>query len=446
MAYSTNNRFRDNPGSPEKSDTGFRTIIIAGAVFVLLFSLFGSFSWGKNKGVQTGIIQGEVNGFSSGKEEGLEIGEQKGFLEAHKKSVEKYLKTKSTVEMDAQRILVDLNEARVMENLIASGNATSINEQDSLFGEALYDTHVAVLKGVLEEAGLGIREKQAYLKTYDELHVGLVEDYRNTFNKKLELQEGNKTVFDRKAYNAANGYQLTVSEGMCHVFLEIGALLITKNVVGATAGEFILHPYCLDIVNAVAPQLDVELKEYGIWMDMQTLKLQFDGYTRKTIAEVATIQDVIEDLRTEIKIEKQVLKKKTFLDSEATVVVEGSALIKAGIDIDDYFELNLIPDSLMLEIVVHEPKILSEEIRSEVVEMEDGYLVGVNKEMINNANKKLKLKLQRRVEEEGILIAAKESFEQFFEAMILPSLQIMGIKNVKYKYVDPSENRGRRFR
>ncbi|MEO1713780.1 MAG: DUF4230 domain-containing protein, partial [Bacteroidota bacterium] len=143
---------------------------------------------------------------------------------------------------------------------------------------------------------------------------------------------------------------------------------------------------------------------------------------------------------------KQVLKKKTFLDSEATVVVEGAALIKAGIDIDDYFELNLIPDSLMLEIIVHEPKILSEEIRSEVVEMEDGYLVGVNKEMINDANKKLKLKLQRRVEEEGILIAAKESFEQFFEAMILPSLQIMGIKNVRYKYVDPSQKRGRRFR
>ena len=154
---------------------------------------------------------------------------------------------------------------------------------------------------------------------------------------------------------------------------------------------------------------------------MQNLNIAFGNYMRNSIAEVATTEDVVNNIEVEKEVTRHFLeeftgffKNKNLFASTASVKIKADARVKAGVDIAKYFNYNVNPDKKEILIRVPEPKILSREIYSTIVEMEDGTLIEVSKEMLNEAEADIRVRLEEVLREGKILEAAKTNFKSFF--------------------------------
>lgn len=419
---------------------------------------------------------GYKNGYTTGEKKGFREGESKGFNEYHIETTRKYAMYAKDRKLDFSNSNVDLNYKDLIRKL---GVATQSNSDSSVFLNVLQTVHTKILSQVASKLKLTKKDSAEVISTYDSIRFTISKNHFELFKKNLKNSIDTEPLFERKHYNAGAEFSKTVSENICDVVEIVGYLMaiktgakitkeaaqavvsagkaastkstnkVVKNGAGIfTAGEAgfeLLDNFCPSIMYGLMLQLDIKFKEAGLYVDMQTIEMSFDGYLRRSIAEIATVEDVIDS----IELTKQVDKKlrafnRSFLwgkfDSKATVTLKSSARIKAGIDINDFFEYKIYPDSGKITIFVAKPKILSTEIESTVAEMENGYLIKVNEELLNQAQNDVFKKIEYMTSSSKILDDAQVNFERFFKAIILPSLRFRGIKKVNFIYIDTNKS------
>ena len=232
---------------------------------------------------------------------------------------------------------------------------------------------------------------------YDSIHPSVVVDYQKRFKEGIISRKKIDPILDRKAYDAANQLNITLSEGFCSlidvVTLLAGARIPTAGKLPKLGGEILFAATCPEILNSVFPQLSMSLKEAGAYVDMQNLEIALDGYLRKSIAEIATVQQNYDSIHTSKRIERKLFEDSEWyrewigdkFDSHAIIEINTSAVVKAGIAIDDYFQYQVFPDQAMITIKVPDPEVLSKEIFPHFTKVEDGFLVEINEAILNDA-------------------------------------------------------------
>ena len=153
---------------------------------------------------------------------------------------------------------------------------------------------------------------------------------------------------------------------------------------------------------------------------MQSIEMVFDDHFRESIAEIATVQDIIPDIKTKRTKTQEI----GIFKSTAELKVISSARVKAGVDIMKYFNYIVDSKSKTLVVTVAEPKILSVEIDSKVDNMNNGLFSKIGPKMLNSINNSVEIEVNKAVEKRNILKDARLHFEDFFEAIISPSLSI----------------------
>lgn len=444
------------------------------AVLLIGIAAFIAYKSGHN----TGFSTGHLAGYDVGHEEG----EIQGFNESFLNTAEKYLKSRKAARTKAKRMKVsslDLDYRGIAKQLFFATDFANDSSQ-IYFSEALSSVHKELLGVLVEQTEVEAEVRDQIFATYDSLHPQIAQEHYVTFQNKMELALTTDPIFQKKAYIASQEFSATVSEYVCGMVEKVGIVVAVSTgglgaiaVVGVKKGakqiakqrmkaatvnsvakgeaKALINQTIVNVINPCTSILNnIEIfngtfRDAGAYVDMQHLEVNFGNYIRRGIAEIATTEDEFNNIIVKDTIKRFLLEKYTkffkrdWLASKATIKIKADARVKAGIDIARYFSYTVIPDEKKINILVPTPKVMSREIYSTIVEMEDGTLVDVDKEMLNSAEHDIRMKLERQLKKSNLLEDAKTSFESFFEAIILPSIRYQGISKVSFTYLSEDQ-------
>ena len=380
--------------------------------------------------------------FKMGENRGEIIGFKKQFIH----TAAMYNKSKMNEIIKLPPLKIKLDHRGLVKQLTVSSYHKSGDSQKS-FSNILYKVHSNILSSLSETLQFSRVDSARLLSIYDSIHPGISIEYHQLYTNALESRIKTAAVQERKAYHAADQFNATISESFCNLISIVTTLIVMKGIQKITfkevGSEALFHTLCPELLNSIFPDLSMSLREAGAYIDMINTEVFFDDYVRKSIAEIATVKEVIRDLKVKKRLERKVLEGykirkliRGAFDSEAVVEVSATAIVKAGIDIDDYFAYKVYSDQALIELTIGQPKVLSREIFPNFSKVQSGYLIKADEALVNDAKDALLLKVEQKVNTRALLDKAKTNFEQFFEAVILPTLRQNGIRNVRFKYID----------
>ncbi|MEM6316492.1 MAG: DUF4230 domain-containing protein [Bacteroidota bacterium] len=419
-------------------NNGIKIVMVLLVLFIP-FLAYKCYDWGKASGYKSGYTTGE----NDEKEKKLVA----NFKQQFDNATEMYKKASLQESVQLNTLKIELDHRGLVKKLSRAAYKDDKQAQ-KVFSDVVYEVNSRSLVQLASRLQLKPSDVQVVKAVYDSIHPTIVVDYHNRFKAGMVSRGKIDPITERKAYNAADQFNMTLSEGFCDL-VSIVAILSTMPsqslAISKTGKDLLFAISCPELLNSIFPTLSLSLHEAGAYIDMQSLEVALDGYLRKSIAEIATVQEVYDNIKT-TKIVERVLFEKSKLyrewigdtfDSKATIEITASAKVKAGIDIDDYFQYKVFPDQSLISITVAEPKVLSREIFPHFTKVEEGYLVQINEAMLNDAKLDVNRKLNKSLKQGNILVNAKSNFEQFFEAVILPTLKYSGVRKVRFNYINP---------
>lgn len=364
---------------------------------------------------------------------GNHYGKKTGFKNAYQNAANKLAQNPQPKIIDFSDSELDVDQQLIMNKLYTSIETDSAQK---VFSDVMHTIHHKTLALVYEKAEVPSELRKEMIDHYECLHQNLADQYFFEFKNKTKASKvATEPHYYRKAYDLGEQFGLTISEGICDLLFSLRTLtvLTKKESPLGLVKDIISSNICSSILNSLFPELRKDLREAGLYHDMHSVDMLFDNHMRKQIAEVATAQDIIQNIVVTKTRRKTMLK---YFSSTAKLKAIGNARVKAGIDIMELFKYEVTPQTKTMTVTVANPEILSNEINYKIVSMKDGLFSDITKEMHNDIHNSIAAEVEISSKKRAILDAAKQNFEDFFEAIISPSLKFRGIEKIEFEYIN----------
>lgn len=276
-----------------------------------------------------------------------------------------------------------------------------------------------IFKYASNRFNLNNSEKETILKSLykqkNEIAKYFFNELKILLSQKEYLPTGDK-LFKYKTYTAVRAFGRILSSKLC-TLLSVTIQFAPINPALKNAPTFLYKPCEIILAEALNPILD-ELKNYALLEDHLYAEFKIKEHVRELIIELATVQD-------KYKIEYNINPTRQFLffKSEAKLNMKVNSTVKAGFDIKKYFELNIDENTRCINIYLPKAKILSIEIYPKIVNMENGWLVEIDKDKLNDVNKILRDRVKQNALDSGILRRAEQHAFLIIYNMLAPLIE-----------------------
>lgn len=286
----------------------------------------------------------------------------------------------------------------------------------ALFEQSLRSINNEILRCTADNLGLNNSEKKKVLRQYKKHHDEVSRNFYNQVDdlNKSECIAKDETFISYSTYQCAENFEKVVSANICNLagyMLTFSALSPSRpvRILWGRPCEFILSTVLKPIANYI--------KKLAIVEDYTKSKISLENHIRNQLLELATAEDVIKTVWEQEYIRKL---KFWFWDSKAKINSKVSARVKAGFNLKKYFGIEF--DHTQNEIIIKlpEPEILSCEVEHEIVDIENGILIKIDKDKLNDVNRKVRDWVHKHAIESGILKKAKKDSQSVLKMLFQP--------------------------
>lgn len=285
------------------------------------------------------------------------------------------------------------------------------------FNQLVYDLNMAILTHVANRMGLRSEDKRRLPAEYDKQHAYLRNLYYEDF---LLLQDSTsriyQTWYDNQFKSATNVLFEVASKYTCFLVNSIiGPMVPMKDGAIFGKGKGVETPCGIAMNEALAPYLK-KLEDRAAIEDFGRANGLLQEKVEKVIGELATLE-----VRDKKGLSKQ-LKTKVFGFNVSSTDIQISAIsiAKIGFQIDQYFKINLNPNSKVVTVTLPQPVILSHEVYPKLDKLDIGWLREVSDADFNRAFNILREEFRRDIYQSDAFDKSKAQAKEILNTMLGP--------------------------
>ena len=316
---------------------------------------------------------------------------------------------------------------------VNEGDATAILENPVRyrreFNETVYEINTSMLNHISKRMGLSESQRSAVIREYkNNFHREFASLYFNDF---VRLKDTTSTLYEtwynNKSATAVDIFHEISSKYTCFLAQQVLANVIqTEGKVIKGKGRTFDTPCGIALNEALIPLIN-KMKDRAAINDFSRSKGLFQEKVEKAIAELATYE--IDDKKG---ISSHQSTKFLGLNvSTSDIEVSAISKIKAGFNINQYFNLELDERTNIVTITLPQPTILSHEVYPRFDKLDIGWMREVEDEDFNVMINALRTEFKREaLEKDQILDKAKSRAVEIMNTMFAP---LVSSFNEKYK-------------
>jgi hypothetical protein len=290
--------------------------------------------------------------------------------------------------------------------------------QDYLgFSQSVKAIHEEILVYLSENLKLPENIQKEVLRQYRDYHETLTHDYYKQLAELNDttLASNTQSFITYDTIMSAQHFRNILSANICNLAGFITTLATSRAAGFEPLGMFLGKP-CQVILNFLLRPIAEKIKRAAVIKDYTISQVSLKKHISNMIAELGTIRDnYVTDFDEQYKLELIL-----GLKSQAHLSVHARFTLKAGFKLHRYFQLEFEHTLKKIIITLPAPEILSNEVETQIVDMENGILVKIDKEKLNNLNNKVRRWGFETALESGILENAKKNVELILSTIFQP--------------------------
>ncbi len=408
---------------------------------LLLFAGIICFAFyiGQKKGIEQGKEVGKKIGYDKGMIIGEEIGCEQGIIEGelagYDNAVEEIHKLLFLADRGAYSLFVDENR----RTYIPYGYVVNQLQQNDagIAIPKLVDTlNTAILRSFLNFDVFSKSEREDILAAYQKVHNNFVDEVERGYIEKLSELEQDTTT--RKVVGQ---FMASICDNTCDLVGLLSPLQkqkLTKSLIKSGKASLqkkgknfndkleitaqlldeLTDEICNIIIKSSFVVVDELFKQHIIVNDF-TKDVVYSKHKRKLVKKLIAIEDSV------TVILKETFKRPIF---DANIVISLDAVVNVGVDLDEYFEGEIIQERRgdnihnYIVITVLSPQILTTGIDFDVKSINEFFSTRLEGKEITYLIRKGKFLAEEKSIDSGILEKAEESLQLVFEQLYAPVL------------------------
>ncbi len=388
--------------------------------------------------------------------EGKMAGRSEGYFKGHETGL-RNAGDISVVAVGGFKELVDLTEEKFASLTYQKNIANNITELKKMaepdkfqqFSSILKDIHEKILYGVEDMYDLPRNMGEKMMATYNDVHEQLAQKHYQQFESlnQATLVNNSNHFVSYNNYQTIKNFNTVLRNNICLVIDAVLPVIkfkyaskivsyaqakaeaerynsVSENVDSISFAKAtnqvlssIIEDLCEDIFSEVLSSLSANLLEHAVIKDISSLQLR--EKSRTAIAELATVEDAF------TAVEKKAFRRDIawgyLPPSDSEISIEFKSIVKAGVQLDDYFEIKVEQEKKLVTITLSEPTILSNEPNYKVLRLKDGWIWNeIDEKLLNRTLEDGKQQIEQLALESGILEDAKENARQIFHTILQP--------------------------
>ncbi len=284
------------------------------------------------------------------------------------------------------------------------------------FDQLVYKFNVELLQHVANRMNLPDSLRRRLEPLYKTHH-----DYLKTlyFNDFVALKDTTTALYE--TWYSDNGNQAVqvfnevAGKYTCFFVTQIMATLLKTNAGAIVAkGKGIAAPCEIALKEGLAPMV-ARLKKRAEIEDFTRSRGLLKDKVQQGIAQLATYE-----IRSRKAINKQLTYDIFGINLSTTEVeVQAISIIKAGFDLNEYFDVTMNPKKGVVYVTLPMPKILSHEVYPRVDKLDVGFLAGINPNEMNSQFNALRREFRvDAIENDHILAKAQQRADSVLQIML----------------------------
>jgi hypothetical protein len=323
-------------------------------------------------------------------------------------------------------ILQDPKEVNM--NYVPSDFQPNLDEENTLailanperyrreFNELVYNFNLSLLYHVGNRMGLQDSLKRKLEPQYKQHHDYLKNMYFNDF---VALKDSSanlyETWYNDNTNSAVQIFNEVAGKYTCFFVTQIISTIVkSDNGKLMAKGKKIDTPCGIAISEGLKPMVD-RLQKRAAIMDFSASRGLLKDKVQKGISELATYE-----IRSRKGISKQVTYDVFGINLSSTdIEVQAISVIKAGFDLNQYFDLTFNPKKGIVFVKLPQPRILSHEVYPKVDKLDVGILAGIDGKTMNEQFNALRREFRSdALENDRILQKAKMRADTVMQMML----------------------------
>ncbi len=296
------------------------------------------------------------------------------------------------------------------------------------FDELVYNFNLSLMYHVANRMDLADSIKRKLQPEYDKHHEYLKNMYFNDF---VALKDSTTTLYDTwyndNTNQAVEVFNEVAGKYTCFFVTQILATLIkTDNGKLMAKGKNIETPCGLAIKEGLQPMV-ARLQKRAAILDFSASRGLLKDKVQQGIMQLATYE-----IRSRKGLSKQLTYDVFGINLSTTdIEVQAISVVKAGFDLQNYFDVTFNPTKGIVFVTLPQPTILSHEVYPKVDKLDVGWLAGIDGKEMNAQFQSLRKEFRSdAIENDRILEKAKARADTVMQTMLGGVVHSM---NKKYK-------------
>lgn len=307
------------------------------------------------------------------------------------------------------------------------------------FDELVYNFNLSLMYHVANRMNLPDSTKRKLQPAYDQHHEYLKNMYFNDF---VALKDSTTTLYDTW-YNDNSNQAVQVFNEVAGKYTCFFVTQILATVIKTTDGKLMAKgkkidtPCGIAINEGLRPMVD-RLQKRAAINDFSASRGLLKDKVQQGITQLATY---------EIRARKGMSKQLTYdifgINLSTTEVeVQAISVVKAGFDLNQFFDVTFNPSKGIVFVTLPQPTILSHEVYPKVDKLDVGFLAGITGEAMNEQFKELRKEFRYdAIQNDRILEKAKLRADTVMQTMLGGVVRSMNKKyKLEIRFKDVAEN------
>lgn len=355
-----------------------------------------------HQGFEQGQTTGYENGYLTGQASGLEKG----------KAIQALIILRELLDKNTS-IPLSYSPPPLDKELIRQ----AFERQDSSsFNKAVRSINLSLIYEVVRKQGGQSAAIIGANKVYNGLHPTLTKKYFEQYEQYRQQLTTNAALdryFSKGTFNSSQALGRVVSENSCAV---IGVVLglLAKQAPEMVLSTFITGEPCIKVLSQIVTPAVIKIKELGYIEDVEESRLEIRSHVSGLVAEMATVSESMT-----VALERDKVTRFLFLNSSAKVKATYRAEIKAGFNLKN-MRLDFDHVKRTLQVNLGKPQILTVSIFPTIDIMEDGVVVKIDKETLNQMTQLANTTVIDRAQHSGITDRALKNAQLLVQRLLEP--------------------------
>lgn len=342
-------------------------------------------------------------------------GRRAGYEDRVKKEVEGQYRPAAS--NDPANLQVNVNE--ILKGLVQLGESQPNQE----FQDSVNAVNRAVLNELVKHYALSDAEEKAVFKQYEKMSKDVVASYfkeLQTLNKS-RVSMPSQQFLTLKTCDVANDFSVLLADKSCALFSLVMGFSSMD-----TGSKMMLGGSCKFIAEQLLAPFVQTIKDKSLVIDLVKSQYEIKEHTRSAIAELAVAEDRLNEVLNRT-FTRTFFKGGLFeFSSTAELSVQADGSIKAGFALQDAYDVRIDHDSKTIYVNLPEAKVLSKDIRFEILKDENGWFINMTTERRNQAFSEFREQMERAALERGLLKVAKGHAVKLVQMLYSPITYLPG--------------------